>query len=132
MNQAAGALAVSPFPAPPDYAQHYTTERISQGSVLPPPPVQTVFTVFGEEYRLEDDIIRSLASQNIKQLYPTKYDWKTEMKKLNRSVVVAFLDLLDILVRCPDNSERNEKINDIQTIFINMHHLINEYRPLQV
>lgn len=58
MNQTAGALAVSPFPAPPDYAQHYTTERISQGAVLPPPPVQTVFTVFGEEYRLEDDIIR--------------------------------------------------------------------------
>ncbi|PIO62463.1 MED7 protein [Teladorsagia circumcincta] len=101
------------------------------GAVLPPPPVQSVFTVFGEEYRLEDDIIRSLASQNIKQLYPTKYDWKTEMKKLNRSVVVAFLDLLDILVRCPDHPERNEKINDIQTIFINMHHLINEYRPLQ-
>ncbi|KJH43033.1 MED7 protein [Dictyocaulus viviparus] len=131
MNQAAGALAVSPFPAPPEYAHHYTTERVNQGAVLPPPPVQTVFTVFGEEYRLEDDIIRSLASQNIKQLYPTKYDWKTEMKKLNRSVVVAFLDLLDILVRCPDHPERNEKINDIQTIFINMHHLINEYRPLQ-
>ncbi|WKX92440.1 hypothetical protein Q1695_010456 [Nippostrongylus brasiliensis] len=131
MNQAAGAMAVSPFPAPPEYAQHYTNERISQGAVLPPPPVQSVFTVFGEEYRLEDDIIRSLASQNIKQLYPTKYDWKTEMKKLNRSVVVAFLDLLDILVRCPDHPERNEKINDIQTIFINMHHLINEYRPLQ-
>ncbi|KAK6054693.1 MED7 protein, partial [Cooperia oncophora] len=115
----------------PTNAQHYTTERISQGAVLPPPPVQSVFTVFGEEYRLEDDIIRSLASQNIKQLYPAKYDWKTEMKKLNRSVVVAFLDLLDILVRCPDHPERNEKINDIQTIFINMHHLINEYRPLQ-
>ncbi|KAK6028434.1 MED7 protein, partial [Ostertagia ostertagi] len=73
---------------------------------------------------------RSLASQSIKQLYPAKYDWKTEVKKPNRSVVVAFLDLLDILVRCPDHPERNEKINDIQTIFINMHHLINEYRPL--
>ncbi|PIO66042.1 hypothetical protein TELCIR_12259, partial [Teladorsagia circumcincta] len=52
-------------------------------------------------------------------------------RKHDRSVVVACLDLLDILVRCPDHPERNEKINDIQTIIINMHHLINKYCPLQ-
>ncbi|PIO58071.1 hypothetical protein TELCIR_20503, partial [Teladorsagia circumcincta] len=47
------------------------------------------------------------------------------------SVVVACLDLLDILVRCANHPERNENINDMQTIFINMHHLINEYCPLR-
>ncbi|CAI4226156.1 unnamed protein product [Auanema sp. JU1783] len=124
----------SSFPPPPEYAQCYTSDRvngITYPPPLPPPAVQTDFTVFGEEYRLNDEIIRSLPSQGIKQLYPLKYDWKTEMKKLNTSALTAFLDLIEILIRSPDNPERIEKLNDIQTIFINMHHLINEYRPLQ-
>lgn len=33
--------------------------------------------------------------------------------------------------RCPDNPERREKIETIRMLFINMHHLINEYRPVQ-
>lgn len=49
-----------------------------------------------------------------------------------RSVVAAFLDLVDILIKSPEHSERIEKINDIQMIFINMHHLVNEFRPHQV
>ena len=33
--------------------------------------------------------------------------------------------------RSPDHNERNEKIHQIRLIFINVHHLINEYRPIQ-
>uniref|UniRef100_A0A1I7W6G5 Mediator of RNA polymerase II transcription subunit 7 n=1 Tax=Heterorhabditis bacteriophora TaxID=37862 RepID=A0A1I7W6G5_HETBA len=87
------AQAVSPFPAPPDYAQHYTSDRIAQGAVLPPPPVQSEFTVFGEDYNLDDEIIRSLTSQNIKQLYSSKNDWKSEMKKLNRYIFCKNLEV---------------------------------------
>ncbi|CAD6190920.1 unnamed protein product [Caenorhabditis auriculariae] len=100
------AQAVSPFPNPPPIAAEYTNERISQGGTLPPPAVQKEFTVFGEEYKFEDEILRSLQSQGIRQLYPSKNDWKTEMKNLNRSAVAAFLDLLEILARCPDSPER--------------------------
>ena len=49
-----------------------------------------------------------------------------------RSAVAAFLDLVEILIRAPDDPERIDKIHDIQIIFINMHHLLNEHRPLQV
>ena len=42
-----------------------------------------------------------------------------------------FLDLLEILIRCPDSSKRIEKIDDIKLLFIHMHHLINEFRPHQ-
>jgi len=41
------------------------------------------------------------------------------------------LDLIEILIKCPDNEERIEKIETIRTLFINIHHLINEYRPVQ-
>lgn len=43
-----------------------------------------------------------------------------------------FLDLLDILIHCPDSPKRQEKIDDISLLFIHMHHLINEFRPHQV
>ena len=50
---------------------------------------------------------------------------------MNHSILVNFLDLLDILVKCPDSNKREEKSNDINMLFIQMHHLINELRPHQ-
>jgi len=47
---------------------------------------------------------------------------------MNQSLLANFLDLLQILVTAPESEKRGEKIEDIQLIFINMHHLINEYR----
>lgn len=73
MNPATATQAVSPFPPPPEYAQCYTTERISSGSCppFPPPPVQSEFTVFGEEYKLDDEIIRYV------YLYNSQYGYHT-------------------------------------------------------
>ena len=42
-----------------------------------------------------------------------------------------FLDLLDILVCCPESPKRGQKVEDITLLFIHMHHLINEFRPHQ-
>jgi len=77
-------------------------------------------------------------------------DKKGELKKLNRSILICFLELLDILidnpaspaVSClatniscvnmiPNLFQRNQKIKDLTDLFINMHHLINEFRPHQ-
>lgn len=44
-------------------------------------------------------MIPSLADLEIQKYYSGKESWKTELKKLNFSVVAAFLDLLDILIR---------------------------------
>jgi mediator of RNA polymerase II transcription subunit 7 len=55
-----------------------------------------------------------------------------EMRRLTRSIVAAYLDLLEILIRCPDAlADRQEKMEDLRSLFINTHHLINEYRPQQ-
>ncbi|KAH7730535.1 MED7 protein [Aphelenchoides avenae] len=122
---------VSPFPAPPDYAANYTTENIKSGKVLPPPPVPTKFTAFNEAYDLEGPILKSLGEMQITQYYDRNKDWKSELKKLNRSIVAAFLDLLEILIKSPDHPDRMNSIETIRLLFFNMHHLINEYRPVQ-
>uniref|UniRef100_A0A0R3RY47 C2H2-type domain-containing protein n=1 Tax=Elaeophora elaphi TaxID=1147741 RepID=A0A0R3RY47_9BILA len=128
---AAHPVGVSPFPQPPEYARQYTDANVAKKNVLPPPAIPSEFTVFGEEYNFEEEMIRSLQSQKMQQLFSSNGDWRSELKKLNRSTVAAFLDLLDILIRCPNHPERLEKINNLRLLFINMHHLINEYRPVQ-
>jgi len=87
--------------------------------------------MFGVQFRADDQIIRPLESQNLTRLYPQNYDHKRELKKLNYSILVNFLDLLDVLIRAPDSPRRLEKIDDLTLLFIHMHHLINEFRPHQ-
>lgn len=87
--------------------------------------------MFGLAMTCEDRIIRSLGEQGIRRLYQRDYDHKKELKKMNHSVLVNFLDLLDVLVKCPDTARREEKCQNISMLFIQMHHLINELRPHQ-
>ena len=70
-------------------------------------------------------------SQGIKRLYPLHFDRRRELKKLNQSLLVNFLDLLDLLVHCPDSPRRAEKVEDLSLLFIHIHHLLNEFRPHQ-
>merc|ERR1712106_147258 len=80
----------------------------------------------------DDAIIQSLESQGIKRLYSAKdIDRKKELRKLNNSILVNFLDLIDILIKCPESPKREEKMDDINLLFIHMHHLVNEFRPHQ-
>ena len=87
--------------------------------------------MFGNTFTADDQIIRPLESQGFRRLYPQNYDHKRELKKLNHSVLANFLDMLDILIKAPDSPKRNEKLEDLNLIFIHMHHLINEFRPHQ-
>lgn len=69
--------------------------------------------------------------QGIKRLYPQHFDRRRELRKLNHSLLVNFLDLIDLLVQCPDSPRRTEKVEDISLLFIHIHHLLNEFRPHQ-
>ena len=55
--------------------------------------------MFGVIFHADDAIIRPLESQGLRRLYPQSYDPKRELKKLNHSILVNFLDLLDILIK---------------------------------
>lgn len=159
--------------APMDYVNLYTNENIKTGKApLPPPIIKDTYTCFGKTIDPNDVLIRSLDQQGIQRLYKTVSPdlvaapsatpsaasssqvnintHKKELKKLNHSILIAYLDLLEILVKAPNtqlpldqqqidlNSQqqtfktlRDQKLEDIELLFINMHHLINELRPHQ-
>ncbi|ORZ09363.1 mediator complex, subunit Med7 [Lobosporangium transversale] len=143
------------FPAPPYYYQRYTQENLAllekarvaaPGdeeitkslealpfpilALEPPPPVKKgVYWMFGRAWPVQDSLA-TLEEQGIEQLYPKgPIDRVKELKKLNHSVVFNFLELVHTLSTSP--SEFATKVDQIRVIFINMHHILNEYRPHQ-
>ena len=60
---------------------------------------QDAYSMFGVQFRADDQIIRPLEAQGLRRLYPHNYDHKRELKKLNYSILVNFLDLLDVLIK---------------------------------
>ncbi|KAI9803569.1 MAG: hypothetical protein M1825_001912 [Sarcosagium campestre] len=134
-----------PLPAP----LHY---------LVPPPPPKspnTRYRSFGDYYNL-DARLPSLAEQGIEQLYTSPVtpslsqpadttsttaaaaataveedsSWRTSaLSKISKSLLVNFLELVGVL--SVDPSQYGPKIEHLRTLFINAHHLLNEYRPHQ-
>ncbi|PTB65539.1 MED7-domain-containing protein [Trichoderma citrinoviride] len=103
----------------------------------PPEPADGRWRVFGDQYML-DDKLPTLEEQGIQNLPATAsssakdakhYDRAFELKRLVKSLLLNFLELNGVLARNPADAEA--KILDIRTIFINIHHILNEYRPHQ-
>ncbi|XP_072295917.1 mediator of RNA polymerase II transcription subunit 7 [Eucyclogobius newberryi] len=124
---------VSALPPPPmQYIKEYTDENLRKSlAPKPPPAIRDNYMMFGNQFQCDDLIIRPLESQGIERLHPMQFDHKRELKKLNMSILINFLDLLDILIKSPGSIKREEKLEDIKLLFVHMHHLINEYRPHQ-
>eukprot|EP01105_Mastigella_eilhardi_P018431 TRINITY_DN4268_c0_g1_i2.p1 TRINITY_DN4268_c0_g1~~TRINITY_DN4268_c0_g1_i2.p1 ORF type:complete len:179 (-),score=52.70 TRINITY_DN4268_c0_g1_i2:171-683(-) len=109
----------SAFPPPPKYYKLY-------GGIAPQPeppalpPDNATFAVFGE--------VRVANAQSLQQMFPAgQIDTVAELKKLNHSVAVNFLQLLDYLLTNPVDFQ--VKIGDIEQLVRNMNTLINTYRP---
>ncbi|KAK9693100.1 Mediator of RNA polymerase II transcription subunit 7, variant 2 [Basidiobolus ranarum] len=145
------------YPAPPDYYKRFSDENLekfrnwkdnSNDTNLAPTAPATVhpekefefleppkpitegdYWMFGKRWLIED-VLPSLEEQNVQQLYPKEnIDRVKELKKLNFSLVFSFLELVETLIRNPTQFTMN--IDHIRLILINMHHIINEYRPHQ-
>ncbi|CAH3039602.1 unnamed protein product [Pocillopora meandrina] len=129
------AEGVCPFPLPPaQYYKVYTDENVEKQLVPDPPtPAEGAYAMFGASFETDESIIRPLELQGITRLYTTqgRFDRIKELKKLNHSIVINFLELLDILIKSPSSPKREEKLEDLNLLFINIHHLINELRPHQ-
>ena len=71
-------------------------------------------------------LIKPLESHNIKCLYKSNGNYKHELKKLNHSILMSYLDLLDILVKAPNKigktgrTLREEKLDDLNILFSNI------------
>lgn len=106
------AIQVSSLPMPPSqYVSLFTDENVRRGRTpRPPPPIHDTYMMFGNNFNMDDTIIRPLETQGIKRLYPQHFDRRRELRKLNHSLLVNFLDLIDLLVQCPDSPRRAEKV----------------------
>lgn len=116
----------SAFPPPPlRLINLYTDDNCIAGRAPPPPlPLNdSSYSMFGISMTNDDVIIRPLESQGIRRLYPREYDHKRELKKINASILVNFLDLLDVVVRCPDTNKREEKCADMALLFVSVRKL---------
>lgn len=100
------------LPLPPaQYVNLYTDENIRKNRApRPPPPIQDTYSMFGNSFSNDDAIIRPLEVQGFKRLYPAHCDRRKELKKLNHSLFVNFLDLIDLLIHYPDSPRRTEKV----------------------
>lgn len=107
---------------------------------LQPPlePADGRWRVFGDQYML-DDKLPTLEEQGIANLpsaapteskdVPHFFDRALELKRLAKSLLLNFLELSGTLSRNPSHAEA--KVQDLRTLFINFHHILNEYRPHQ-
>ncbi|SCU93783.1 LANO_0E04786g1_1 [Lachancea nothofagi CBS 11611] len=145
------------YPSPPPYIKYFSPENVakveelkSKGESLsslgndleylvpPPVPTQGHYRAFGSIWQVKDEL-PDLESMGMTQLYQPKeivggksssyQDKIQELHKLLKSLLLNFLELTGILSLDPEQFPK--KVEHIQTILVNIHHLLNEYRPHQ-
>ncbi|GMF64510.1 unnamed protein product [Phytophthora lilii] len=123
---------VSEFPAPPKFFALYA-EGAEHGPA-PPEPMEPTYHMFGSPYSTQDvvpDLLpgRKLYAPEGDERDATAVDYKAEMK--NPSCLSAWSSWL--LCCCQGLTMRacSEKLDDVELLFLNMHNLINAFRPHQ-
>lgn len=140
------------YPPPPPYYKLYTAENCEKvakykeehgndpsddkliADLLPPPlPSGQTYRNYGSIWSVTEQL-PSLADSGITQLYPEGSEKSTatltaELKKLLYSALVGYVGLVQTL--SADPTKFGFSVERLQIIFINMHHLLNTYRPLQ-
>lgn len=82
-------------------------------------------------HRETSDVLPSLEEQGVRQLYSKgpNIDFKKELRSLNGELQLHILELADILIERPSQYAR--RVEEISTVFKNLHHLLNSLRPHQ-
>uniref|UniRef100_A0A7E4VJG4 Mediator of RNA polymerase II transcription subunit 7 n=1 Tax=Panagrellus redivivus TaxID=6233 RepID=A0A7E4VJG4_PANRE len=122
------------YPNPPIFAKYYTERAVARKRCPPPPPIPKKFVIFGEQYDLEEPIMKSLPEMGQVQVFQTSEKMpqiKAELKRLNSSIMTMFVDLMQLITNNTGTKHCHEAFQNLRVLFINMHHLINECRISQ-
>jgi len=71
----------------------------------------------------------TLEAEGRKQVYDPNRTTQEELKRLNKSILHKFLELLDFLVNDPEHAQ--SKVDELELLFVNFHYLLNGYRTHQ-
>ncbi|KAF4444804.1 hypothetical protein F53441_11062 [Fusarium austroafricanum] len=106
---------------------------------LQPPaePADGRWRIFNGNYSLEDKlptleesgVTNLLSSSQSESKDAKRFDRAFELKRIAKSLLLNFLELSGTLSHNPSHAAA--KIEDLRTLFINFHHILNEYRPHQ-
>ncbi|KAH0341188.1 MED7-domain-containing protein, partial [Aureobasidium melanogenum] len=155
-DQAQARMLSAAFPTPPPYYKHFTKQNVTKVRqirkeaatntnqvdveslpaelryLIPPePPADGRYKSFGAQHDLAQPA-QSLAQAGIQELYPADaahLDPTPHLQTLTRAVLLNFLELVGTLSVNP--TQGPEKVEHLQTLFYNLHDLINRYRPHQ-
>lgn len=142
----------APFPAPPPFWRHFTTDNLARLSeqqspaasddgsapklpfelaVLrpPPPPIAGEYRTFDRPNQVRPQADPPPSEILLFDPADPHFNPAVMLTKLTKSLMLNFLELTTIVTENP--SERTEKIQDIRRLIINVHAVINMYRPHQ-
>lgn len=140
----------APFPAPPPFWRHFTTSNLERFKVLqsndsssqqllpleltylrpPPPPSSTAksYTTFSQLQPL--DTTPTLPPSNQLLFNPNKpINHAQLLAQLTNSLLLNFGELIGVL--SADPTQHADKMEDIRQLTVNVHAVLNMYRPHQ-
>mmetsp|Transcript_4848 Transcript_4848/g.14618 ORF Transcript_4848/g.14618 Transcript_4848/m.14618 type:complete len:233 (+) Transcript_4848:85-783(+) len=118
---------VSQYPLPP---KKLYKDGALQSEPPKPPAEGDTYAMFGTSYSTEEKL-PSLEEAGRKVLYDAGKKRTEELKRLNKLLLQTFLSLVQTLCTEPDPEAYRAKVDEIEEILMNMHHLINTLRPDQ-
>lgn len=139
----------APFPAPPPFWRHFTTTNLARLDELsnsgdnaankptfelavlrpPPPPTTGEYRAFDRPNQVHPRADPPPAEILLFDPASPRLNPAVVLTRLTKSLLLNFLELTTIMSENP--SERTEKIQDIRRLMINVHAVINMYRPHQ-
>ena len=116
------------WPPVPAYVRLFASS--SQWAPPPPPPpvVEGEYDMFGVRYSTEP-VVATLQSCGVQQL-TDGVSAREDLRKLLRSLLVHYADLVQGIVN-GEHGQTEARLSAIETIFLNMHFIINSHRPQQ-
>lgn len=122
-------------PAPPSPTTEYSVfgKKTTINAVDDYPEVMQAIRTRLQTHPVTGDVVLDWTYE---QLYPSSTNWssldrQSYLFRFLRSIILSYIELLGIVAQDPTSSAKDEKLKDILTLALNMHALVNEYRPHQ-